>query len=249
MTNEDKTQSRTDRLRRMAAVGFLTRSFTHEFNNVLGTVLGSAHLLAMRTADPALQTRLTALVAATKQAIELSRSLGALALDPRGGARRGLDVHALLRALSEATAEPARAPTMSLDPRASSCHVDGDEGSLGEALAIVAEAVARGVGRTLVSTANCGQVSSRDTGDGIDQGDAWLRITFACDVPPLSEARRQVLMQPLSASPDDDGAVLLAGAIAVIRQGRGRVLSPEDAARSEIQVFLPTVSAPKADEE
>src|SRR4051794_40322120 len=104
--DEPRADDRGDRLRRMAAVGFLTRSFAHEFNNVLGVVLGSAHLLAMRSTDPARRARLSELVASARQAVALSQSLGALARYPRPGPGRGVDLHAVLGRIAATTAAP-----------------------------------------------------------------------------------------------------------------------------------------------
>lgn len=243
MHHDHEASDRSEHLRRMAAVGFLTRSFGHEFNNVLGTMLGSAHLLAMTNTDPAQQPRLNALVAATRQAIELARSLAALART-HDGAEHELDVHALLGELSQTPAGPGRR-RLTLELRADAPRIDAERAALGEALATLAGAVAHDGGEVRVTTANAGEVSARATRAG-DAGTAWLLVTLAGDAPPLEEARRHLVMHPLSARPEDAAAVILAGAVAVIGQARGRVLVPDDAATAELRVFLPTVAAPVA---
>jgi signal transduction histidine kinase len=243
MADHDAARSRDERLRRMAAVGFLIRSFAHEFNNLLGTVLGSAHLLALQSGDPAQRARLTALVDASRQAIALSQSLSGLARDPHEGVRRALDLHALLSELPVTMG--ATGIALALELKAGACHAAGEVGTLGDALATVVEAVAGGSGAATIATVNRSRIASKPAGDGDSgaAGSAWLRLAVTAGAPPVGEALRRLLQQPLSARPEDTGEVVLAGAIAVIGQARGRLLIPEGTAAAELHVYLPTVTA------
>jgi hypothetical protein len=125
------------------------------------------------------------------------------------------------------------------------CHAAGEAGTLGDALATVVEAVAGGSGAATIATANRGRIASRPPADGDSgvAGSAWLRIAVSAAGPPVGETLRRLLLQPLSARPEDNGEVVLAGAIAVIGQARGRLLVPEGAATAELHLFLPTVAA------
>jgi hypothetical protein len=226
--------SRTDRLRRMAAVGMLSRTYTHEFNNVLGGILGSAQLLALRSQDPELRDRLATIVSSVQRGMALTASLAQVARNGRSATETTLDVHAVL---TELLAEGVLPVGTEVAANAAKATVGADGEALREALVVLAGALA-GEQPLRIATGNSATASERNV-EGLDGSAAWLRIDIAGHAEPTADQRR-LLEDPLSAS-GRDGEILLAGAAAVIRQSRGRIAFGDGAASKRISVYLPTL--------
>jgi PAS domain S-box-containing protein len=96
-------------VQKMEAVGQLAGGIAHDFNNMLGAIMGSADLLAQRTADdPAARELVSMVVEATERAADLTRQLLAFARN-RTADPRPTDLH---RAITDAVALLRR----SIDP-------------------------------------------------------------------------------------------------------------------------------------
>jgi signal transduction histidine kinase len=233
-------QERGERLRRLAAVGLLTRVFAHDLNNILGSLLGTAHLMSLRSADPALLARLDAISDATNRAIALARAFGDLA--GHGLAAGPLDLHDLLRqlALTAATLGHPPATPITIETAAHRAFVQGDRGSLLDAFAVFASAIARCAdfaGTVRIATSNRGRISAPDGDPG---GDSWLRVALHGQGRPLGEALRRVIDNPLAAAPDDRDGIILAGAVAAVGRSHGLVQVPERD-HAALWVHLPTI--------
>jgi hypothetical protein len=230
-----QSTGRTERLRRLAAVGMLTRSYAHEFNNVLGGILGTAQLLSLRHEDPDLRARLATITASVQRGIALTASLAGVA---QGGRAAGepVDAHLLLRELLDEGALPA---TATLDRGAARPLMRADGEALRECLLVVAQLLAgEPAGRLTIATRNRATASARpaeDLGDALP----WLEIAITGERAPSADERR-LLEEPLSPAEGAE-AILLAGAGAVVRQARGRLVVGDDQGAPRVLIFLPVV--------
>jgi hypothetical protein len=225
--------TRTERLRRMAALGMLTRTYAHEFNNVLGGILGSAQLLAMRSEDPDLRDRLGTIVQSVQRGMALTAALAQVTRSGRASPEQPIDLHALLATLIDESVLPVGT---TVDRGAAKSTVSADGEALGEALAVLAATVS-GIGPLNIATANSGVASCRQV-DGLSGSAAWLRVSVSGATAPNAEERR-LIEDPLTAC----GGVqelLIAGATAVIRQCRGRIAVGEGGHAASIDIYLPT---------
>ncbi len=226
-----------DRQRRMAAVGGLTRVFAHDLNNILGSLLGSAHLLAMKNRDPALKEKLDTIAASAARAISLTQAFAALA--EHGLSSADIDAHDLLHRLAAARAAPA---PLIIAAAAGHAKIRGDSAILSDSIAILANVIACSPGFTgsvRITTANRGQVAS---GGEEVPGASWLRIALDGQGGPLSAAQRRIIEAPLSVTADDTPGILLAGAVTGIGRSHGLVRVPEGDGAA-LWIDLPTVGA------
>jgi hypothetical protein len=201
----------SDRLRRHAAVGLLARAFTHEFNNVLGGILGSAQLMAMRNDDAQLGERLATIVQSVQRGMALTRAFAGAASACDGGSA---DAHAVIAELvgSRALESPG---ADALAARQTLVGMDAE--ILREVVAALAGIVG-GPGPARARTRNAGPPGAAAGGPG---GEAWLEIALDGPIAP-SERARAVLEDPLRIGPEPE-ALPLAAAAAAVRMARGRI--------------------------
>lgn len=226
------SSSRTERLRRLAAVGQLTRSFAHEFNNVLGGILGAAQLLALQHEDARMRERLGSIVQSVERGIALTTALSQLAHEDDQDVEQVVDVHQLLADLLRDGAIP-RVGAVALT--AKEARTRGDAATLAESLSVLAHTIA-GSGVLNLATSNpaVAGVNAADHASGT----TWLCIDLSAS-SPLREGVRELLEHPLSIQ-GAGGDILVAGAVAAIRLAHGRVQLLETTAGSRLQISLRT---------
>ncbi len=213
------------------AVEMLARSFSHEFNNVLGGILGPAQLLAASSQDAQLQSRMAQITQSVHRGILLTGRLSAFGT---AGEAQQVDLHAQLGLL--ASADPQR--SISLTTASASHHVLADQVMLMQILRILMRILLREGESAAISTANFPQANHRAVA-AAGKPDAWIQILIACDGRAWSTREREVLAEPLTASVADSSLLLLAGAVAALRHSRARVIA-DDAAPLRLRIFLPT---------
>jgi two-component system cell cycle sensor histidine kinase/response regulator CckA len=221
------------RLQRSRAVEMLARSFAHEFNNILGCVLGPAQLMAASSKDPQLHQRLSQITQSVQRGIALTAQLSSLGTDPAGA--RPLDVHACLERLITG------APPGSVEfaAQAGRARVLGDADMIEQALGILVRALAGSQGTVVITTTNVPSANPRAT-EVFGRPDAWIQVLLHCQERALSARERALLGDPLTVSSADLDSLVFGGAVAALRHSRGRLLAdPGDPVR--LRVFLPTM--------
>ena len=221
---------RIERLRRLAAVGMLMPSYGHEINNVLGSILGTAQLMAMRETNPEIRERLAVIIQSVQRGISLTQGLAVIAAGDQK-AHQPVDAHAIIIELA-ADGVLSCAGSEALQARKSRVWVEGS--AFREAL-IVLGALLSGQLPVVISTSNRATASGGRT---TDDGDAWLCITLNGTRIPTPE-ERLLITTPMAAG-TSSADILLAGAAAVIKQGRGRIVVDGPHDKSELSVFFPT---------
>jgi len=231
MDNPDS--ARVNRLRRLAAVGMLTQSFGHELNNVLGSILGTAQLMAMRETNPDVRERIAVIVQSVQRGISLTKGLSTIAA---GGlpAHHPTDLHELINALAtDGVLKPAAA--WELKAHKTKVWIDGS--ALREALYGLAELLSD-TSEIALSTCNRASASGLNRTDSL--GDSWICLTLRGTRLPTAE-ERLLITNPLAAG-TATSEILLAGSAAVIKQGRGRIVLDGPHDRSELSLYLPTAT-------
>jgi signal transduction histidine kinase len=194
-----------DRLRRYAAIGLIGRVFTHEFNNVLAGILGSAQLLAMQADDPKRAGRLATIVQSAQRGMALTHAFAAAASACDGAAA---ELHAVILELSR---EGALAPAADGALAAAEARVRMDP----HVLALVVAALAS-------SVADPGQASARTRNPRQDGAERWLELALAGTRPPT--ARALALFEEPTRVGAELEALPLAAASAAVRMARGRIM-------------------------
>jgi hypothetical protein len=234
-------RAQAERQQRLAAVGALTRTFVHDLNNLLGSVSGAAHLLALKNRDPAIRERIAVITEAANRAIALAQAFATLG-DP-GMARVDIDGHDLLRRLASARVVPA---PMVIEAGAAHARIQGDPQVVADAIAAFATTIASQPGfsgSVRLVTANRGRAFAHDKGDAQAVNPAWWRIALHGDGASLPDARRRIIEAPLSVDPGDFAGILLAAAVSGISRCHGLVQAGGDDG-AVLCVHLPTVGAP-----
>ena len=222
---------RIERLRRLAAVGMLMPSYGHEINNVLGSILGTAQLMAMRETNPEIRERLAVIIQSVQRGISLTQGLAVIAAGDQK-AHQPVDAHAIIIELA-ADGVLSCAGSEALQARKSRVWVEG--AAFREAL-IVLGTLLSGQLPVVISTSN--RASASPGSITPDDGDAWLCITLNGTRIPTPE-ERLLITTPMAAG-TSSADILLAGAAAVIKQGRGRIVVDGPHDKSELSVFFPT---------
>lgn len=235
---------------KMEAIGELASGLAHDFNNVLGIVVGSLETLATRLPDPGDRELVDLALMATERGGEVTRSMQAVARR-RPIKPETVDINALLRDLASLLQHSVtRTMELSMLAEAAAALVHIDIGSFNNVMLNLVinarDAMPRG-GVVMIYTQNV-EITSGDTLEAVDLQPGHYVVVGVDDsgegMPPEVVARA---MEPFfTTKPKGKGTGLgLAMAYAFARQSAGVLRIRSKPGRgTNIHLFIPCLRQP-----
>jgi PAS domain S-box-containing protein len=242
----EKLQHQLIQAQKMESVGRLAGGVAHDFNNMLGVIIGNADL-AIQNLDPSLQVHedLQEIKAAAKRSADLTRQLLAFARR-QAAAPIVLDlnetVEGMLKMLRRLIGEDIELVWM---PRANLWPVKIDPAQIDQVLAnlcVNARDAIEGVGRITIETQN----AVSDHVDGIDDpefspGD-YVSLTFSDNGCGMDEATRVNIFEPFYTTKDvGEGTGLgLSTVYGIVKQNDGFISVDSQPGKGTVfKIYLP----------
>ena len=235
---------------KMDSLGSLAGGVAHDFNNMLGGIMGYADLLLAGELDPTRQKYLRAILAAASRSAELTQKL--LAFGRRGKNRvESLDLQAMVKECLEML-QPSMSPDLRVEVALDSCpRVDGDPSQIHQVLVnLCINAMEAMPERGTLSLAFTVQTGAENLPSGLPfSSGSYVELEVADTGFGMSEEIRQRIFEPFFTTKDTAGfsgtGLGLSTAYGIIQAHGGAITVASTRGKgSTFRVYLPVGSLP-----
>ena len=240
---------------KMDSLGILAGGVAHDFNNMLGGIMGYADLLLAGERDPRRQEHLRAIILAASRSSELTRKL--LAFGRRG---KNLVESLDLRSMAEeclAMLRPSMSPDLQIKVNMEDCPpVDGDPAQIHQVLVNLcinaAEAMPE---RGTLTVSSCGKNLPESWLSGLPlPPGAYVELSVMDTGPGMTEEVRQRVFEPFFTTKNASGTagtgLGLSTTYGIVQAHRGAITVESSRGRgSTFRVLLPLGVLPPTEKE